>query len=82
MPLLEKAKPCTADTRAARAGDDDRDAEKQGEEEDGAFDVSNIRKGKLGKRAGAGPKRGGKKCASEGADKKKADAKKPKQKVC
>ena len=63
------------------AGDDDRDAEKQGEEEDdGAFDVSNI-KGKLGKRTGAGPKRGGKKGAGEGADKKKADTKKPKQKV-
>ncbi len=68
-------------TDCVPAGDDDRDAEKQGSEEDGAFDVSNI-KGKLGKRAGAGPKRGAKKGAGEGADKKKADSKKPKQKVC
>ena len=65
----------------AHAGDDDRDAEKQESEEDGAFDVSNI-KGRLGKRAGAGPKRGAKKGTSEGADIKKGDVKKPKQKVC
>ena len=73
--------PCMADNHPVHAGDDDRDAEKRGSEEDGAFDVSNI-KGRLGKRTGAGPKRGGKKGAGESADKKKADAKKPKQKVC
>jgi len=61
------------------AGEDDIDTEKEGEVENGAFDVSTI-KGKLGKRTGAGPKRG-KKGASEANDKKKADPKKPKQKV-
>ena len=49
------------------------------EEEEGAFDVSNI-KGRLGKRPTAGGKRG-KKGAGEDSDKKKAEAKKPKQKV-
>ena len=49
------------------------------EEEDGAFDVSNI-KGRLGKRPAAGGKRG-KKGAGEDNEKKKAEAKKPKQKV-
>ena len=79
---MKNVKPYTANINSAHAGDDDRDAEKPGDEADGAFDVSNMKKGKLGKRTGAGPKRGGKKGASEGADKKKADAKKPKQKVC
>ena len=53
--------------------------EKDEEEEDGAFDVSNI-KGRLGKRPTAGSKRG-KKGAGDDSDKKKAEAKKPKQKV-
>ena len=53
--------------------------EKGEEEEDGAFDVSNF-KGKLGRRPTAGSKRG-KKGAGEDGDKKKAEAKKPKQKV-
>ena len=53
--------------------------EKNAEEEDGAFDVSNI-KGRLGKRQTAGGKRG-KKGAGEDPEKKKAEAKKPKQKV-
>ena len=53
--------------------------EKDEEDEDGAFDVSNM-KGRLGKRPTAGGKRS-KKGAGEDSDKKKAEAKKPKQKV-